>query len=90
MFFVLQVFVLFRVAQEEIVDRAALQLDRRQCVHDFAEGRRADIIMTDKRLGDKLKYAAKVADFAVVIGEEEVKSGKFMLKNLATGEVTEL
>lgn len=55
-----------------------------------AEGRRADIIMTDKRLGDKLKYAAKVADFAVVIGEEEVKSGKFMLKNLTTGEVTEL
>ena len=46
--------------------------------------------MTDKRLGDKMKYAAKVADSAIVIGEDEVRSGKFMVKDLTTGEVTEL
>ncbi len=44
-------------------------------------------MMTNKRLGDKMKYAAKVADFAVVIGEDEVKSGKFMMKNLTTGRL---
>ena len=54
------------------------------------DGRRVDIAMTDKRLGDKMKYAAKVADSAIVIGEDEVRSGKFMVKDLTTGEVTEL
>lgn len=54
------------------------------------DGKKVDIVMTNKRLGDKMKYAAKVADFAVVIGEDEVKSGKFMMKNLTTGEATKL
>ena len=55
-----------------------------------ANGRRVDIVLTDKRLGDKMKYAAKVAEFAVVIGEDEVKSGKFTMKDLTTGELKEL
>lgn len=55
-----------------------------------ASGKKVDIVMTDKRLGDKMKYAAKVADYAIVIGENEVKSGEFELKNLATGEMTKL
>lgn len=49
-------------------------------------GQNVDIIMTDKKLGDKLKYASKIAKYATVIGENEVKTGEYGLKNLETGE----
>ena len=55
-----------------------------------AEGRSVDLVLSGKRLGDQLRYAAKVAEFALVVGENEVKSGKFGLKNLQTGETTEI
>lgn len=52
------------------------------------DGKTVDVVLTDKKLGDKLKYAAKVAKYAAVIGEEEARSGKYSLKNLETGEIT--
>ena len=55
-----------------------------------AQGRSVDLVLSGKRLGDQLRYAAKVAEFALVLGENEVKSGKFGLKNLQTGETTEI
>ena len=55
-----------------------------------AKGYSTDVVLTDKRLGDKMAYAAKIATSAVVIGEDEVKSGAFEAKNLVTGEKTEL
>lgn len=50
------------------------------------EGKTVDIILTEKKLGDKLKYAAKVARYAIVIGEEEARSGRYVIKDLETGE----
>ena len=55
-----------------------------------AQGRSVDLVLSGKRLGDQLRYAAKVAEFALVVGKNEVKSGKFGLKNLQTGETTEI
>lgn len=52
------------------------------------QGKTVDIVMTAKKLGDKLKYASRVAQSAIVVGEEEARSGKFQLKDLATGEMT--
>ena len=49
-----------------------------------------DVILTDKRLGDKLAHAAKIATAAIVVGENEVKTGVYEVKNLITGEKTEL
>lgn len=49
-----------------------------------------DINFSGKKLGDKLSYASKVATFAVVIGEDEVKSGIYEQKNLLTGEKSKL
>ena len=49
------------------------------------EGRSVDLVLTDKRLGDKLKYASRVASFAAVIGETEAQTGRFKLRNLETG-----
>ena len=45
-------------------------------------------IYTDKRLGDKLSYASKVAKNAIVIGEEETQTKVLKAKNFATGETT--
>ena len=49
-----------------------------------------DIILADKKLGDLMKHAANIASSGIVIGEDEVKSGKFMLKDFATGDVKPL
>ena len=53
------------------------------------EGKSVDIVLTDRRLGDKLKYASRVAKFAAVIGEDETKTRIYRLKNLADGTETE-
>lgn len=49
-------------------------------------GKTIDIVLTEKKLGDKLKYAGKIAKYAIVLGEEEAKSGKYIMKDLETGE----
>ena len=49
-------------------------------------GKSVDICLTDKRIGDRMTYASKIADYAAVIGENEVKSGVVNVKNLETGE----
>lgn len=55
-----------------------------------ATGKSADVALTDKKLGDKMAYASKIAKFAVVIGENEVAGGEIKAKNLATGEAAPL
>ncbi|MBR2695653.1 histidine--tRNA ligase [Candidatus Saccharibacteria bacterium] len=49
-------------------------------------GKDVDIVFSKKKLGDKIKYAAKTADYLVVVGENEVKTRAFKVKNLLTGE----
>lgn len=45
-----------------------------------------DVILTDKKLGDKISYASKIARQALIIGENEVKTGELTLKDLVSGE----
>ena len=45
------------------------------------KGKKVTVVATDKRLGDKLTYAAKVAGSAIVIGENEVKTGEYEVKH---------
>lgn len=47
-----------------------------------ADGQTVDLVLTDKKLGDKLKYAGKIAERVAVIGEEEAKTGKYELRDL--------
>ena len=49
-----------------------------------------DIDFDDRKLGNKFNRAAKIAKYAVVIGEDEVKSGNIQAKNLETGETAPL
>ena len=53
-------------------------------------GKSVDVILTDKKLGDKLAHAARIAKNAIVVGEDEVKTEKITIKNLETGEKTPL
>lgn len=55
-----------------------------------AEHYTVDVVLTDKKLGDKLTFAAKVASAGIVIGSDEVASGELKVKNFATGETSPL
>lgn len=49
-------------------------------------GKTVDVVLSDKKLGDKMAYASKIACFGIVLGEDEVKSGAIKVKNFETGE----
>lgn len=48
------------------------------------------VVLTDKKLGDKLTYAAKLAKNGIVIGESETSSNQLQVKDFTTGETTDL
>lgn len=54
------------------------------------DGRSSDVILTDKKLGDKMSVASKIARFGIVLGEREVAEGKAMIKDFASGEQNEI
>ncbi len=47
------------------------------------EGKITTVIASDKKLGDKLKYAAAMAKHGVVLGETEVTSGKYEVRDFS-------
>lgn len=53
-------------------------------------GHSTTIVFTDKKLGDKLSYASKIAKNGIVIGAEEVESHQLKSKNFQSGETTDL
>ena len=55
-----------------------------------SKGHGTTIVLSGKKLGDKLTYAAKLAKNGVVIGEEEVQTKSLKSKNFQSGETTEL
>lgn len=63
---------------------------------DLAQKMRGNNIYTvvdysNKKIGDQIKYADKnKIPFVIVIGEEEVKTGKLKIKELETGKETEV
>ena len=48
------------------------------------------VVLTDKKLGDKLTYAAKLAKNGIVIGESEASSNQLQVKDFTTGKTTNL
>jgi len=56
-----------------------------------AQGLRVAMPLTERPLGAQMKRAERLgARFALFVGEAELASGRFGLKNLATGEQTEV
>ncbi len=48
------------------------------------------VVLTDKKLGDKMTYATKVAKNGIVIGESEIGATTLKAKNFETGKTSEL
>ena len=72
--------VLIPFSEKEYAYTMALAETLRSCA------KKVDINFTDKKIGDKFTYAAKIANFAAVVGENETQTGNIEIKNLATGE----
>ena len=48
---------------------------------EFREkGEKVTLVATNKRLGDKMKYASSVAKRCIVLGEDEVKNNSYRIK----------
>lgn len=97
LFYVLREYGLVKESQVKPVDICLVPISAAEftVAEDLARKLRqssyiVDTILTDKKLGDKMKYASRVATSAVVIGEDEARTQKFMIKNLETGEQREL
>ena len=55
------------------------------------EGYWAEYDLAGRGLKAQMKYANKIgASFVIVLGSNEIESGKAMLKNMTTGEQTEI
>ncbi len=93
LFWILQNYQLINLAEAKPIDVCVIPFSNNELAlsEELANDLRkteqkVDVIVSDKKLGDRLKYASKIANFATVIGENEAKSRKYELKNLETGE----
>ena len=50
------------------------------------DGFNIEFDLSNKKFTKQLEKASKVADYALILGEDEIKAGKISVKNLATGE----
>ena len=51
-----------------------------------AEGLKVEFDLANKKFTKQLEKASKVAKFALILGEDEIKSKKVAVKNLSTSE----
>lgn len=98
LFFVLREYKLLpKIEQKQPIDYVIFPLTANEYTFSFeladklrAEGKNVDIDFDDRKLGAKFNRAAKIADFAIVVGESEAKSRAVSAKNLVSGELTEI
>ncbi len=94
LFFVLKESGLIRSDTKNAIDLVLIPFSENELKFSFelAEklrnlGKIVDINLSDKKVGDKFKYAGKIAKYATVIGEKEIQSGEVEFKNLESGEL---
>lgn len=98
LFFVLREYNLLpKIEQKLPIDYVIFPLTANEYTFSFeladklrTEGKNVDIDFDDRKLGAKFNRAAKIADFAIVVGESEAKSRTVSAKNLVSGELTEI
>ena len=87
LFYVLNENKLIKSQEEKPIDTAVIPITDNEI--EFAMkvakdrrdvGERVTIVAIDKRLGDKLTYAAKLARNGIVVGENEAKTGTYEIK----------
>jgi len=94
LFFILRETGLINMEARQPVDYVILPLSKDEYPASFelADQLRknhqiVDIDLTDRKLGDRFNRAGKIANFAIVVGSDEVANNKYLAKNLKTGEV---
>ena len=98
LFYVLNEYNLLDNADEKPLDLVLIPFSRDQLVYTYnlaeklrGSGKKVDVNQNfDKKISDKFTYAAKIAKFASVIGDNEVETGNIEVKNLETGEKLKL
>lgn len=97
LFFILREYGLIDIQSANPVDYILLPLSTNEYAAAFAlatklraQNKTVDVDLTTRKLGDRFNRASKIADYAIVIGNDEVISQKFTAKQLQTGETHEL
>lgn len=87
LFYVLNENNLVKSQEEKTVDVALMPLGENELefalklAREFRDkGESVTIVAGDKKLGDKMKYASKLAKRGIVLGENEVQSGSYEVK----------
>ena len=95
LFYILAEYNLLPESSDKILDYAIIPISDKEYSYAFsvadklrAQANSATVVLTDKKLGDKLTYAAKLANSGIVIGESEVSSGQLQVKDFTTGETS--
>lgn len=97
LFYVLREHHLLPEAPAQVLDYAIIPISSHE--FDYAnqiastlrqQGKSVTIVFTQKKLSDKMTYAAKLAQNGIVIGESEISSGHLQAKNFTTGHTSEL
>ncbi len=90
LFYVLNENNLLKSQEEQPLDTAIIPISENEIPYSLnlaqelrKKGETVTVVMTDKKLGDKLNYAAKIAKSGIVIGETEVISGEYKRKLFA-------
>ena len=97
LFFILREFNLIEMEDKQPVDYVIMPLSKNEIEESIQlaaklreDGSIVDIDLTDRKLGDRFHRAGKIAKWAVVVGNDEVLSQKFVAKNLQDGQTKEL
>lgn len=93
LFYVLNEQNLLNSEQQALTEYALIPVSEAEIEYSFklanelyAKNHSATIVLSHKKLSDKITHAAKIAANGIVIGEEEISSGKLQVKDFATGK----
>lgn len=96
LFFILSENNLIDSAEKKPIDIAIVPIDAddielRTAAYNLARelrenGKFVEIVLSGKKLGDKITYATKIAGSGIIFGGDELKSKKYQIKNFATGK----
>ena len=80
-----------------LVDYAIIPLSETENEYAFtvanklrARGSSVNVVLTDKKLNDKLTYASKIANYGIVLGETETSTNVLTAKDFTTGQTEPL
>lgn len=96
LFYILNQHHLLPNISDKILDYAIIPISINEYEYAFniadklrTEGNTVTVVLTDKKLNDKLTYAAKLATNGIIIGENETKTHQLKIKNFITGTITD-